>query len=261
MDLIIYQMVQLQHVHVAHRYVVVEVFTGTSVSQRQLTGLGISAFVQQLNDIALVCTVEYRCRDIPALGLCRQSQVNFQYLSDVHSGRYAQRIQHDLQGLAIILERHILFRQNPGDDTLVTVTSGHLIAHVNLSFCRNVDTYHLVYTRRQLAVSVLSAEYLNVYDDTGFTVRNSQRCISYFFGLLSKNSTEHPDFCGEIGFALRRQLSDQNVGGLHAGTYANDTFFIQFLQHIFADVRDIPGDFFRTQLGLSRFALVFLNMD
>ena len=46
MQLVIYQVMQLQHVHVTNGYGVVEFFTGTTVSQNQLTSFGIAGFFQ-----------------------------------------------------------------------------------------------------------------------------------------------------------------------------------------------------------------------
>ena len=92
-------------------------------------------------DVIFVCTVKYRCHNVPAQCLCSHTQVHFQYLSDVHTRRYAQRVQDNIQRCAIRQERHIFFRQNPGNDTLVSVTAGHLIADRNLTLLCNVAAY------------------------------------------------------------------------------------------------------------------------
>ena len=55
-------------------------------------------------------------------------QVSFQNLPDVHTRRHAQRIEHDVNRRAVFHVRHILQRQNAGNRTLVTVTSGNFIA-------------------------------------------------------------------------------------------------------------------------------------
>ena len=61
-------------------------------------------------------------------------------LSDVHSGRYTQRIQHDIKRTSVWKEWHILNRKYTGNDTLVTMTSGHLITDRDLSLLSDVDT-------------------------------------------------------------------------------------------------------------------------
>ena len=72
--------------------------------------------------------------------------MDLKHLSDIHTGRYAQRIQHDIQRTAIWKEWHILYRKHTGNDTLVTMTSGHLVTNGNFSLLGNVDTHCLVHT-------------------------------------------------------------------------------------------------------------------
>ena len=101
------------------------------------------------------------------------AQMHFQYLTDVHSGRYAQRVEHYLERLSVIQERHVFFRQYPGDNTLVSVASCHLVSYIDLSLGGNVASYQFVHTRRQF-ITVFAAEDLYIYDDPGLSVRHSQ---------------------------------------------------------------------------------------
>ena len=73
--------------------------------------------------------------------------MNLQDLSDIHSGRHTQRIQHDIKRTSVRKEWHIFNRKYTGNNTLVTMTSGHLITNGNLSLLSNVNTYGLVNTR------------------------------------------------------------------------------------------------------------------
>ena len=113
MDLVIDEVVELEHVHVTYCYRTVEVLTCSSVSERELSALVESALFEQLDDILLACSVEYRRCYVPSLFLGRETEVDFKYLSYVHTGRYAQRVQHYLQRTAVFEERHILFRKDP----------------------------------------------------------------------------------------------------------------------------------------------------
>ena len=72
--------------------------------------------------------------------LGRVAQMDLQNLPDVHTGRDAQGVQHNIQRRAIRQERHILLRQDAGDDALVTVTAGHLIADGDLPLLGDIDT-------------------------------------------------------------------------------------------------------------------------
>ena len=67
--------------------------------------------------------------------------MNFKHLTDVHSGRNAQGVQHDLQRRTVGQERHILLGQYAGNNTLVAVTACHLVADGDLSLLRDVDAH------------------------------------------------------------------------------------------------------------------------
>lgn len=77
------------------------------------------------------------------------AQMQFQHLSKVHSRRHTQRVQHDVDRSTIREERHILFRQNAGDNALVAMSAGELVALGDLTMLRNVDADHLVHAVRQ----------------------------------------------------------------------------------------------------------------
>ena len=112
-----------------------------------------------------------------------------QDLSNVHSGRNAQRVQHDLQWSSVVQERHILFRQDPGDDAFVPVTSRHLISYLDLSLGSDIDSDCLGYSRRQL-VFVFPGEDLHVNDDSLLTVRYLQGGVSDLSGLFAEDCSE-----------------------------------------------------------------------
>ena len=76
------------------------------------------------------------------------AQVNLQHLSNVHTGRYTQRVQHDIQWTSVRKEWHILNRKYTGNDTLVTMTTSHLITDRDLSLLCNINADCLIYTRR-----------------------------------------------------------------------------------------------------------------
>jgi len=77
-------------------------------------------------------------------------EVRFQNLADVHTGWHAQRIQHDLDGRPVGEIRHVLLRQDAGDDTLVPVPASHLIAHRKLALHRDVNLNQLDHAGRKL---------------------------------------------------------------------------------------------------------------
>ena len=94
---------------------------------------------------------------------CGPAQVCFQDLADIHTRRHAKRVEYDLNRRSIRQVRHVLFRQNTCDDTLVAVTAGHLIANAQFAFHRDENLDHLDHARRQF-VALLELGDLLVVD-------------------------------------------------------------------------------------------------
>ena len=170
--------------------------------------------------------------------------MHFQHLPDVHTGRYAQRIQHDVQRRAVGQEGHILHRQDPGNDTLVAVASGNLVAHGDFALLRDIDANQLVDAGGQF-VLVLPGEHLDVHHDAALAMRHAQGGVAHLAGLFAEDSAEQPLLRRQLGFALGRHLA--------AG--------IQIFQGVFTHVGDISCDLLRPQLGIPGLGLEFLDMD
>ena len=60
------------------------------------------------------------------------------------------RVQDDVDRRAVGGEGHVLDRKDLGDNTLVAVTTGELVALADLARLSNVDTNQLVDARRQV---------------------------------------------------------------------------------------------------------------
>ena len=65
----------------------------------------------------------------------------------------------------------------------------------------------------------------------------------------------------ELGLALGGYLAHQNIAGTHFGAHTDNTALVQFLEDIFTHVGNIPGDLLRSELGVSGFDLIFLDVD
>ena len=92
MDLIIDEVVELEEVDPTDRNVVIKLLTGAAVIEHALAVLTQAGFVQRLADGLLVGAVEDRRCDLPAEGLSRVAQMHLEHLTDVHTGRHAQRV-------------------------------------------------------------------------------------------------------------------------------------------------------------------------
>ena len=234
MDLIIYQMMQFQVMHVSDRYRAIKVFTGSTVTKTYLTvsgngntlpyssvisvlrqilhnlrkklftmlaGKGLSCpgltvcgsflslffplctfciverkvyiivgKIQRIHNIFLVRTIEDRCCHIESQSLGSQGKMDLQDLSDIHTGRHAQRVQDDVQRTFVGQIRHIFYRKHAGNDTLVTMTTCHLIAYGDFSLLCDINADCLIYSGCQL-IAVLTGKYLGIHYNTIFAMR------------------------------------------------------------------------------------------
>ena len=96
-----------------------------------------------------------------------RTQYGLENLADVHSRRHTQRVEHDVDRCTVGQEGHILLTHHFAHDTLVTVASGHLVAHANLSFLGNVDLGHLDDAAGQLVADgngKLAALHLGIHE-------------------------------------------------------------------------------------------------
>ena len=220
----------------------------------------IICHLQSIHDIMLVCTIEDWCRYVKSKYLCSKAKVNLKHLSDIHTGRYAQWVQHDIKWTTIWQEWHIFYRKYTGNNTLVTMTSSHLITNGDFSLLCNVNADCLVYSRRKF-VAVFTGKYFGVHDDTILTVRYFQGSITYFSCFLAKDGTEQTLLCGQLSLSLRSYFSDQNITGTYLCTDADDSTLIQIFQSIITDTRNVFCDLFRSKLGVTGLCLVLLDVD
>ncbi len=188
------------------------------------------------------------------------AQMSFQYLTDIHSGRYAQRIQHNLYRCTIRQERHIFLAHNAGNDTFITMTAGHLIPFMDFTFLGNVYTDETVDARRQFII-IFTGENTDIDNFTGFTMRHTQRCITDFPFFITENSAQEPFFRSQFRFSLWRDLAYQDIPGEYVGTDHDDAVFVKVLRAVFADIRYFAGNFFRSQFRIAGIAFVFFDVD
>ncbi len=76
--------------------------------------------------------------------------MGLQHLADVHPAGHAERVEDDVDRGAVLEERHVLDRQDLGDDALVAVAAGELVAVGDLALLGHVDADQLVDAGRQL---------------------------------------------------------------------------------------------------------------
>src|SRR3954466_11910785 len=266
-DLVLDQVVQLEHVDVANGDFAVEGFAASAVVEHDLARLGQAGGQQLLADLVLRCPVEDRRgrlgrRAAIEFALLHQcpAEVGLEDLADVHARRHAQRIQDDVDGPAVRKERHVLLRQDLGHDALVAVAAGHLVADADLALGGNADADEPVDAGQQL-VSAVAVELANVDDLAPRAVGQAQAGVLTLARLLAEDRAQQPLLRSQLRLALGRDLADQDVTGLDFSADVHNAVLVEVLERFLADVRDVARDLLGTQLGVARFDLVLLDMD
>ena len=116
--------------------------------------------------------------------------------------------------------------QDLGDDALVAVAAGELVALVDLALLRDVDAHELVHARRQV-VAGLAAEGADRDDATGLAVRDLQRGVAHLARLLTEDRAQEALLGGELGLALGGDLAHEHVAGEDLGADADDAVFVE----------------------------------
>src|SRR5207302_7656798 len=71
------------------------------------------------------------------------TKMGFENLTDIHTARHTQRVQHDFHRRSIRQKRHVFFRHDARDHALVAVAPSHLIPDRKLAFACDVTFYLL----------------------------------------------------------------------------------------------------------------------
>ncbi len=140
------------------------------------------------------------------------------------------------------------------------MTTGHLVADADLALGSDADADEAVDARRQL-VTVVAVELADVDDLAALAVGQAQAGVLHLAGLLTKDGAQQALLRGQLGLALGRDLTDQDVTGLNLSTDVDDTVLIEVLEGVLADVGDVAGDLLGSKLGVARLQLVLLDVD
>ena len=214
MNLLVHQVMELEHIHDADGHRCIERLPGPSVEEKHLSGGTFAGELQHLLHLRLARSVEHvgvhrnasaelsdqlleillrqflerlidlgravdflEVLDELLLGEVllnqlvdpfpqatrRPTEVGLQNLSHVHARRNAQRIEHEIDRTTVHHIRKVLLRQNPGDDSLVPVAAGHLVADGEFALDRDIDLDDLDHPRRKLVPLGQAAELLIVH--------------------------------------------------------------------------------------------------
>ena len=107
----------------------------------------------------------------------------------------------------------------------------------------------------------LAAEDLHVDDGALDARRAVEGSVANVAGLFAEDGAQQFFFRRQRGFALGRDLADQDVSGPHGRADADHAAFVEVAQERFADVGNVARDFLGAELGVARLDFVFLDVD
>src|SRR5690606_9240407 len=110
-------------------------------------------------------------------------------------------------------------------------------------------------------VVVAPAEDLDVDDRPFHPRRDLEGRVLHVLGLLTEDRGEELLLRRQLRLALRRDLADQDVPGLHPGADAHDAALVQLDQAVLRDVRDLARDLLHPALGVPDLELQLLDVD
>ena len=135
----------------------------------------------------------------------------------------------------------------------------HFIADGDLAFLRDIATDNFIDTGAQF-IAVFAGEDFDIHNDTVFAVRHAQRGVAHLARFLTEDGAQQALLGSQLGFALRGDLTDQNIARVYLGTDTDNPVFVEVCKRVLADIRNITGDFFRPEFGFAGFEFVFFNM-
>jgi hypothetical protein len=268
-DLVLHQVVELEHVDVADGDVPVERLAGAAVAELDLAVLGqrlllavdhVAGLAELGPDLLLGRPVEDRGRGHLALGVESPAEVRLEDLADVHPARHAERVEDDVDGRPVRQERHVLGRQDLGDDALVAVAAGHLVADRDLALLGHRDPDQAIDAGLEVVVQ-LAPELADLDDLAALAVGQAQRAVLHLARLLTEDRAEEALLRGQLGLALGRDLADEDVAGADLGADVDDALLVEVLEGLLADVRDVARDLLGAELRVARLDLVLLDVD
>ena len=189
----------------------------------------------------------------------RPAEMRLEHLADVHARGNAQRVEDDVDRIAVLEERHVLLGHDLRDDTLVAVASGELVAFGDLALLGHVHTHQAVDARGQV-VAGLARELLDVDDDAALAVGHLERGVAHLAGLLLEDGADELLFGGQLGLSLGSDLADQQVARRDLGADAHDAVLVEVGQRLLGAVGDVSRDLLVAQLGRPGLDLVLLDV-
>ena len=259
-DLVLDHVVEFQDVHVADGDVLLERLAGAAVEEFHLAVLIETGGLEFTANFFFGCACECRTDGLIVKRVGGKTEVEFHDLTEVHTGRHAERSEDDVDRATVGGVRHIFLRQDAGDDALVAVAAGEFVANEHRAELRHfhVDLLNDAGFHR---VTVLAGKDLHADDAAFLAVFEAQRRVFHIAGLVAEDGTEQALFRGELRLPFRRHFADENVAGADFGADADDAVLVEVAELGFRNVRNVVGGFLRPELGVAHVTDELLDVD
>ena len=267
MDLVVHQVDKLHHIHGPHCNGAPHGFSCSSVVKEhpsvggQFRGTLLAGLLHQVKDLLLGRSLEHCRGNMPAVPGGHEAEDSLQDLAEVHPARDTDRVQDHVDGGSVRQVGHVLLGKDPGDDTLVAVSSGHLVADGYLPDLGHVYLDHLVDAGGKLIAVLGAAELFDGDHLAALTVGDPHRGVPDLPGLLAKDGPQQFFLGGLVGLTLGGDLTHKDISGHDLGADPYDPRLVEVLEGILADVGDVAGYLLRPQLGIPGLYLVLLDMN
>jgi hypothetical protein len=166
----------------------------------------------------------------------------------------------DVDRGAVLQERHVLDRQDLGDDALVAVASGELVAHGDLALLRDVDADQLVDAGGSSSPSSRSNTRtpMTVPDSPCGTFIEVSRTSRAFSPKIARSRrSSGVSSVSPFGVTLPTRMSPVVTSAPMRMMPRSS----RSASSLVGDVRDVAGDLLGTQLGVAGVDLVLLDVD
>ena len=275
MNLVVHQVNQLEEVGVAHGHGLVEGRTGAAITQLQFAGILrvvhptlaglLGGFLEEgldglLGLLSPVHLIEGNDAHAAIQVGCRPTHQQLEHLTHIHPARHTQGVEHDVDRGAVGQIGHVLPGKDAADDAFVAVAAGHLVADLDLAALGHINPHHHVGAGGQL-ITLFTGVDAHIHHAATLGAGHPQRVVAHIARLLTEDRAQQLLFRRLIGFTLGRHLAHEDVATLNESAYADDAHLVKIAQVFLSDVGNFAGDLLRSELGLTRFDLVLLDVN
>ena len=266
---------QLEEVGIAHGHGLIEGQTGTTIPQLQLAGIlrvvhptlagllggfleeGLNGLLGLLSPVHLI---EGNDAHAAIQVGCRPTHQQLEHLTHIHPARHTQGVEHDVDRGAVGQIGHVLPGKDAADDAFVAVAAGHLVADLDLAALGHINPHHHVRTGGQL-ITLFTGVDAHIHNAATLGAGHTQGVVAHIAGLLTKDRAKQLFFGGLIRFALGRHFAHEDVAAFNERTNTDNAHLVEVAETFLSDVGNFAGDFLGSELGLTRFDLVLLDVN